>query len=93
MSSTNFLAQKELKNLLQSGNSRPYIFRTRLERTIERVQYLAEIENNQDIKTRCLNLKNKLNFISDQSNQTSDGTLRSFSYLKKDIVEVLELIQ
>lgn len=84
---------KELRHLLESGKSSAYVFRTRLERAIERVQHIGTVESNSVILEECKIIKQKLNYISDQSNQTSDGTLRSFTYLYTDIKSLFDLLQ
>lgn len=85
--------QDELVGLLDLSKARPYVFRTRLERVLEKLFSLSSIESRNDIQNKCIKLKEKLNYISDQSNQSSDGTLKSFLYLKDDIVNLSELLK
>jgi hypothetical protein len=83
------LLENEIINLLSSENSRPYIFRTRLERVLERLLKYSEKNNLSLLKSKSLEVKSKLNYISDQSNQTSDGSLKSFLFLESDIKQLL----
>jgi len=83
----------DFNNLLTLSKSRPYLFRTRLERVLERAMCLGRVEFREDVQKECKKLQDKLGYISDQSNQTSDGTLKSFSYLKNDIFHLFNLIK
>jgi hypothetical protein len=85
------LMENELTNLLTLKDSRPYVFRTRLERTLERVYKYSDNEGFTKMRDLCLEIKSKLNYISDQSNQTSDGSLKSFLFLESDIKKLLKL--
>lgn len=80
----------EWENILQMGNTSPYVFRTRLERAINHSDLYAKQTNNTILKELCEMIKNKLKYISDQSNQTSDGMLNSYSILKNDINKLLQ---
>lgn len=75
----------ELENLIYVHNIRPYVFRTRLERVLMRASILADEQAQEDILSIINDVKDKLNYISDQSNQTSDGTVKSFSFLEPDL--------
>lgn len=75
----------EFRDLLTLRNSRPYVFRTRLERLLIRASLLAKNCDREDILYICEQVKHKLKYVSDQSNQTSDGTLKSFVFLEDDI--------
>lgn len=85
--------ESELSNLLTLEQSRPYVFRTRLERAMERTLHFASDSSKQDIVNYCNQIKEKINYISDQSNQTSDGTLKSFIFLEGDIKSLLKQVQ
>lgn len=80
----------ELSRLLTLKNARPYVFRTRLERTLLRVNIFADIHKFNDVKACAGELLFKLSYISDQSNQTSDGVLKSFVFLESDIRHLLD---
>jgi hypothetical protein len=75
----------ELKQVLLSQQSPPYTFKTRLERAMLRVYKLADDNGLDDLRVQSQNIKTKLNYISDHSNQTSDGTLKSYLYLHDDL--------
>lgn len=95
MSFTDFkmTVETELSDILKLRQSRPYVFRTRLERALERTLYFATNSSRTDILNLCSQIKEKLNYISDQSNQTSDGTLKSFTFLEDDIENLLGQLQ
>lgn len=79
---------QEWNNILLLEKSSPYVFRTRLERTINHTIKYANVENNNKLLEACKLIAHKLNYISDQSNQTSDGCLNSFIILKQDIMDI-----
>ena len=79
------LVQEWSKILLLEKTS-PYVFRTRLERTIKHTLNYAEKEKDEQIVSRCKGLLEKLQYISDQSNQTADGSLNSYRVLKKELL-------
>lgn len=79
---------EELRDIIKLKKARPYTFRTRLERALVRITVLADTYSNEDLKVNCLDLKNKLGYISDHSNQTSDGTLKSFIHLEPEIEKI-----
>lgn len=85
------LVQEWSKILLLEKTS-PYVFRTRLERTIKHTLNYAEKEKDEQIVSRCKGLLEKLQYISDQSNQTADGSLNSYRVLKKELLEMEELL-
>ena len=81
-----------LNELLESPNIRPYLFRTRFERNMLRIlKYADEIGNTTLSETASKSL-NKFKFITDKSNTTSCGMLRSYLLLEKDIRQILELV-
>ena len=87
---------RSLKNewdniLLQEKNS-PYVFRTRLERIINKTLKYAETTENEDLAIRCSRIVEKLKYISDQSNQTSEGCLNSFIVLKEDVLDIRKIV-
>ena len=85
------LVQEWSKILLLEKTS-PYVFRTRLERTIKHTLNYAEKEKDEQIVSRCKGLLEKLQYISHQSNQTADGSLNSYRVLKKELLEMEELL-
>jgi len=70
-------------------NCSPYLFRTRLERTINHSIIYARETKNASLQELGENIKCKLKYISDQSNQTSDGMLNSYLILKIDMNKML----
>lgn len=78
----------EWDNILSLENASPYLFRTRLERTVNHILKYATITNNSCLIELCNVIMYKLQYISDQSNQTSDGCLKSFQVLKQDMLTV-----
>ena len=79
---------QEWNNILLLEKSSPYVFRTRLERVIHHTIKYAKMEKNNQLLEACNRIVNKLTYISDQSNQTSEGCLNSFIILKQDIMNV-----
>lgn len=82
------LILSEIEGLLKSEHLSPYIFRTRFERSMLRVISWAKENSLEDIENISTNLKEKLHLISNQSNPNSDGSLKSFKYLQKDIIQL-----
>ena len=87
------------KNLYQEWNrilllekSSPYAFRAKLERTINHTIKYANIEKESLLMDTCKSILFKLQYISDQSNQTSDGCLNSFIILKSDMLNVRDML-
>lgn len=78
----------ELIEVLNLNKSRAYVFRTRLERLLFRVAKYARETDNNEIESSCDIIRKKLHYISDQSNQTSDGSLKSYRFLEHDINEL-----
>lgn len=82
----------DLEDLLSSGEVRPYVFRTRLERLLFKINKKAlECSDSKIIVDKCMEIKMKLNCLSDQSNQTPEGTLNSYLILKNDLTDLLSL--
>ena len=78
-----------LSMLAQTPNMRPFLFRTRFERSMVRLSaYGKETQNFELIELADRSL-DKLNSIVDKSNTTPDGELRSRSMLLGDIQEIL----
>ena len=75
-------------NLLQDNKVRPYVFKTRLQRAIVETKKYCEEKNERELWTHIEELEDKIKYISDQSNQTSDGELRSYLILKDDIEKI-----
>ena len=76
----------EWKALILESKSSPYVFRTRLERIIHHTKRYTEVNNDKILEKKCNEILEKLKYISDQSNQTSDGHLNSFVILKDNII-------
>lgn len=66
---------KEWDNILTLENTSPYLFRTKLERSLNHTVKYAKMENNNHLLELCNGIIYKLQYISDQSNQTSDTFL------------------
>jgi hypothetical protein len=85
----------QLDEIIESSSSRPYIFRTRLERLIIRLTFFesgVNLDQRDVILNICNSIKNKINYISDKSNQNSDGELNSYGFFKDDLLKLKSLI-
>lgn len=82
---------REWNKILSLEKTSPYVFRTRLERTIKHTINYANEKHQDGIKMQCRKVLDKLQYISDQSNQTSDGCLNSFIVLKEDMLYIQKL--
>ena len=83
---------QEWSKILLSERTSPYVFRTRLERVLRHTLNYAGLENDLQIENKCTKVLSKLNYISDQSNQTSDGCLNSYRVLKDDMMQIQKLL-
>lgn len=79
---------EEWSNILLMEKSSPYVFRTRLERTLNHTTKYADITKNLSLSEMCSQITRKLQYLSDQSNQTTDGCLNSYIVLKQDMIDV-----
>ena len=79
---------QEWNNILLLEKSSPYVFRTKLERVLNHTIKYADMEKNNQLLEACKLIAHKLKYISDQSNQTSDGCLNSFIILKEDMLSI-----
>lgn len=79
---------QEWNNILLLEKSSPYVFRTKLERALNHTIKYATMEENNQLLEDCKTIAHKLQYISDQSNQTSDGCLNSFIILKEDMLSI-----
>ena len=78
----------EWDGILLLEKASPYVFRTKLERVLNHtVKYADSVKDNQLLEA-CKVIVHKLQYIADQSNQTSDGCLNSFIILKRDMLSV-----
>lgn len=84
--------KNEWNDILQLEKSSPYVFRTRLERVINKTKKYANKIADSELELLCDRISEKLCYISDQSNQTSDGCLNSFILLKSDIMNVRDMV-
>lgn len=86
----------QLVEILQSGSLRSYTFRTRLERTLLRlVLYIENGEikgHTEELLSLCKSIRTKIDYISDKSNQNSEGELNSFSYFKQDLKKIHDIL-
>lgn len=83
---------QEWSRILLLEKASPYVFRTRLERTIKHTINYAEKEKSEQITYKCKGILEKLQYISDQSNQTADGSLNSYRVLHKELLGIRELL-
>lgn len=82
----------EWEQIINSKSVRPYLFRTRLERTLlKTIRYAKEIHN-PELERCCKTTQEKMDYITDKSNNTSDGTLRSYIVLKDDLINIYETV-
>lgn len=84
--------KEKLAKLINAPSSKPFLFRTRFERTMLQIINFAKANNNEnlyDMSSKCLE---KMKGICDKSNMTSDGLLRSYCLLLDDMKEILEAI-
>lgn len=87
-----YQATSALQALLDNSNVRPFLFRTRFERTMIKLQTFAHLTNDQTLELEATNALNKMRCIVDKSNITSDGVLRSFAILENDIHSLLRYL-
>lgn len=85
-------ATSALLSLLEDSKARPFLFRTRFERTMIKLHSFARLVNDNMLEAEALNSLNKMRSIVDKSNSTSDGVLRSFDILEDDIRALLNMI-
>lgn len=85
----NYTITSNLQKLLVSEKASPYVFRTRLERILYELEHDLIFSENIKVINLCSSIKMKLKCLSDQSNQTPDGTLNSYLFLKNDLNELL----
>lgn len=78
--------------LLTESDTRPFLFRTRFERTMLRTIKYAEAENNYELCDLAKKALFKMKEIVDKSNTTADGQLRSFILLEEDISQLINYI-
>lgn len=78
--------------LLQESRIRPYVFKTRLQRAImETKKYCNDVSDN-ELLMLVARLEDNMRYISDQSNQTSDGELKSYALLYDDIEAIVKYV-
>ena len=83
---------RSLNELLESSQIRPYLFRTRFERSMLRTLNYANENGNTALYEAANKSLNKLKFITDKSNTTSCGMLRSYVLLENDMRQMLALV-
>ena len=81
-----------LNELLECSQIRPYLFRTRFERSMLRALSYANENGNTALYEAANRSLNKLKFITDKSNTTSCGMLRSYMLLEDDMRQILTLV-
>lgn len=85
-------ATSALLSLLEDSKARPFLFRTRFERTMIKLQSFARLVNDRTLEQEAANSLSKMRSIVDKSNSTSDGVLRSFVVLEDDIRSLLIIL-
>jgi acetolactate synthase small subunit len=68
-----------LKQLIETPNMRPYVFRTRFERNMIRIAAYAKEMDQPELRILAENCLGRMQNIIDKSNTTSDGMLRSYT--------------
>ena len=81
-----------LVELLENPNIRPYLFRTRFERSMIRIIKYAQKTNSELLYETASKSLEKLKSITDKSNTTSCGMLRSYTLLEDNIKQLVNLI-
>ena len=81
-----------LNELLDGSQTRPYLFRTRFERSMLRTLNYANEIGNIELYDAANKSLNKLKFITDKSNTTSCGMLRSYVLLEDDMKHMIALV-
>ena len=84
--------QESLTLLATTPNMRPFLFRTRFERTMFRLSAYAQNTHQSELYTLANHSLDKIRAIVDKSNTTADGELRSHSLLIEDIETILNCI-
>ena len=81
--------RETLSMLAQTPNMRPFLFRTRFERSMVRLSAYAKENQNVELFELAEQSLEKLYSIVDKSNTTPDGELRSHSLLLSNMQEIL----
>ena len=85
--------EKALDQLICTPNMRPFLFRTRFERSMIRLVSYAEELHQEDLLHLAQSSLDRMKAIIDKSNTTSDGTLRSYTLLQDDMRRMLAYLQ
>ena len=85
-------AVEALKRLLSDSKARPFLFRTRYERTMIKLQSLAREMGDEALEKNAVDSLKKMRNIVDKSNSTSDGVLRSFVILEPEIKKFMAIL-
>lgn len=92
LTDTKSALQESLTLLATTPNMRPFLFRTRFERTMIRLSAYAENTHQPELYALASHSLNKIRAIVDKSNTTADGELHSHSLLIEDIQAMLRCI-
>lgn len=84
--------QESLTLLSEKPNMRPFLFRTRFERTMIRLLAYADKTQQPQLHALAEHSLNKIRAIVDKSNTTATGELYSHSLLIDDIQTMLRYI-
>lgn len=87
----NVIVREEFEQLFLSQDCGAYRFRTRLERVLLRVRAIA-LGTSPDILELVDNVRDKLSYCTDQSNQTGCGSWRMFKVLEADLLKLKILL-
>lgn len=85
--------ESTLRLLLATPNMRPFLFRTRLERSMIRLISYAKETNQPKLAQISENTRDKLRLMSNRSAASSEGVLQIYAFLQKDIENVLETLK
>lgn len=80
--------KNSLSDLIESKDTRAFLFRTRFERVMLKIIKYSKAENNVKLYKLSLECLKKMKGICDKSNMTSDGVLRSYGLLVDDMKEI-----
>ena len=89
---TKAILQESLTQLADTPDMRPFLFRTRFERSMIRLSAYAEDRQQYELLDLANRSLNKMRAIVDKSNTTADGELNSYRVLIDDIRTILSCI-
>lgn len=93
MLNTKIILKDSLISLMETPRMRPFLFRTRFERSMVRLAAYAKEAQRPDLDALAIASLNKIKEIVDKSNTTADGELRSHALLVGDLQKMIEALQ